>query len=576
MKKAIVWILAMVLLLGVCGCRRGSKGAGSQDASGVPSASSAPTYRGGVPGLATDASGTESTGTQESTQGTDPVGTGGHSPQSTAATTKASGQTATPTVSRPGSAPAVAANKSYTFKTPLLPGDKARQKLSVNPNRGFRLENYMNVENGKYTPEMYDSNGSYKGRDANASMATGWMMKFYSDYDYEAPQVIQTYFYLTQYRDKDLDQTAINHMNEYFQACRSMNMTIALRFAYVFVYERRDEQDCVSLEQMLRHMEQLKPVLAKNRDVLFCLEGGFYGEWGEQSGGSSWYQRGLSGTIIDHAVKMVPDDLWVVMRYYDGWSKTSAASKKRLGFHNDYICGFSHVWDTGGRWDTEAYQHTKLLSETVLFEGEMPWGSQLPNNLKNLNGWNVVKYLYDNHYTVLSCYHNNREGGSTYDMKKWRSVTVTPKLLKEHGMRYYDEWFKTAQGKEVYHSLFDYLQQFLGYHIAASDVQAKKAGTKAEVSLRLTNYGFAAPLALKAVRLVILNGSDKIVDSKKLCELVDLQAGTTLDLKASMTLPKSDQVYRVGLFLESHSAVGARLANDVDLAGQVNVLGTMN
>ena len=143
-------------------------------------------------------------------------------------------------------------------------------------------------------------------------------------------------------------------------------------------------------------------------------------------------------------------------------------------------------------------------------------------------------------------------------------------------MRYYDEWFKTAQGKAVYHSLFDYLQQFLGYHIAASDVQAKKAGTKAEVSLRLTNYGFAAPLALKAVRLVILNGSDKIVDSKKLCELVDLQAGTTLDLKASMTLPKSDQVYRVGLFLESHSAVGARLANDVDLAGQVNVLGTMN
>lgn len=548
MKRVIALVLAIVLLFTVCSCSKEPV-----DSDSTTTTTGTPTYVGGVPGIVM------------STAAGNTDGASGNNKTTTSKTSTTSAVSQT-----------VAANKTYTFEVPVLSGDKTQQKLMVNPNRGFRTENYMSVENGKYTPDMYDSQGNYKGTNNSAGSAISWMMKFYNDYELEAPQVVQTYFYLTQYRDKDLDQAAIDNMNAYFAACRKMNVTIALRFAYVFNYEQRDTQDCVSLEQMLRHMEQIKPVLAENRDVLFCLEGGFFGEWGEQSGGSTWWVNGQGGKIMDAAVEMVPDDLWVVVRYYDVWAQTKATTKKQLGFHNDYICGFSHAWDTGGKWTTEAYQHTKLLSSTVLFEGEMPWGGQLPNNATNLNGWDVVKYLYDNHYTVLSCYHNNREGGVTYDMKKWRSVTVTPQLLDQYGMRYYDEWFKTADGKAVARSLFDYLQQFLGYHLVSSDVTVKKTSTKADVSFSLTNYGFAAPLALKEIKLVIMDSNNNIVSSQKLCELVDLQAGTTKQFSVSMTLPSANEVYRVGLWIESHNSIGARLANDVEMVGQINLLGTMN
>ena len=416
-------------------------------------------------------------------------------------------------------------------------GDKAKDHLKSNPNRGFRTENYMNVENGMYSPALYDSTGKYIGASADSVTAKSVMYKLYDDYAYEAPQTIQTYFYLTQYHDKDLDQKAFDHMNDYFEACRKMNITIALRFAYVLHQQRAAEQDCVSLDQMLRHMEQLKPILEKNRDVLFCLEGGFFGEWGEQSQASSWFLRGDAGKIMDAAVKMVPDDLWVLCRYYKVWEQATAASKKQLGLHNDYICGFSHNWDTGGNWNTEEYKSAKRISSTILFEGEMPWGPQLPNGLKNLDGWNVVKYLSDNHYTMISCYHNNRESGNVHDMKAWRSVAVTPKLLDQYGLNYYPEWFQNAEGKTVNHSLFDYLQQFIGYHLVSSDVTVKKNETKAEVSFSLTNYGFAAPLALKAVKLVILDSKGNIVDAKELCKLVDLQADSTKYFNVTMTLP---------------------------------------
>ena len=561
MRKLIAFMLAVLMTVSVCGCKPSDDTAETtttQDQS-TAATTTRPTYSGGIPGLVITTIDNSADNTTTANNGA-----------TTTTTTKVS-TTTTTTVKEP-----IAQSKTYTFNVPILSGDKTKKKLSVNPNRGFRLENYMSVENGKYTPDMYDSNGNYRGENNQAASGISWMQKFYGEYEYEAPQVIQTYFYLTQYRNKDLDQKAFDNMNAYFEACRKMNITIALRFAYVFNYERMADQDCVSLDQMLRHMEQLKPILAKNRDVLFCLEGGFFGEWGEQSGGSSWYTSGKGGTIMNAAVEMVPDDLWVVVRYYNVWKQTNAVAKKQLGFHNDYICGYSHQWDTGGKWTTEAYMHAKLLSSKVLFEGEMPWGGQLPDGLKDLNGWNVVKYLSENHYTVLSCYHNNREGGITHDMKDWRSVAVTPSLLDQYGLNYYPEWFKTADGKTISRSLFDYLQQFLGYHLVSSDVTVKKEGTKADVSFSLTNYGFAAPLALKAVKLVILDKTGKIVDSKQICELVDLQARDTKDFNVSMTLPDTENVYRVGLWLENHNSVGARLANDIDLVGQVNLLGTMN
>ncbi|MBE5786417.1 MAG: DUF4874 domain-containing protein, partial [Clostridiales bacterium] len=230
--------------------------------------------------------------------------------------------------------------ETITFETPALCGDSYLQMLK-NPNRGFRLETYMSVGSGKYTPQMYTQDGDYKGADAGTDAAS-WLIRFVNDYQPESPVVAQVYFYLTEYRDRDLDQVAVDNMNEYFQLCRELGITVALRFAYVFNQFQEAKQDAVSLTQMLRHMEQLKPVLAANRDVIFCLEGGFFGEWGENSGDSPWVRRGEVGAIMNAAVRMCPEDLPIVVRYDWVREKITSTLRHRVGYHDDYIVGVSH------------------------------------------------------------------------------------------------------------------------------------------------------------------------------------------------------------------------------------------
>ena len=62
--------------------------------------------------------------------------------------------------------------ETITFETPALYGDSYRQLLK-NPNRGFRLETYMSVGSGKYTPDLYTQDGDYKGASAGTEAACG-------------------------------------------------------------------------------------------------------------------------------------------------------------------------------------------------------------------------------------------------------------------------------------------------------------------------------------------------------------------------------------------------------------------
>jgi len=140
------------------------------------------------------------------------------------------------------------------FDTPALSGKNARQMLK-NPDRGFRIENYMNVDSGRNGLQSYTVHGDYLGPNMGED-AIGALMNRLYDYNVESPTVSQMYFYLTEYRDRDLDQTAFDNMNAFFQACRQQKITLALRFAYIVTQGQEAKQE-PSLEQMLRHMEQL-------------------------------------------------------------------------------------------------------------------------------------------------------------------------------------------------------------------------------------------------------------------------------------------------------------------------------
>lgn len=88
--------------------------------------------------------------------------------------------------------------------------------------------------------------------------------------------------YLDQYRTSSLTPLELNEMTRGFEKLRETGMKAILRFSY---YDQ-DRGGTEPSQAIIRnHIDQLKPILKKNADVIAVLEAGFLGPWGE------WWER---------------------------------------------------------------------------------------------------------------------------------------------------------------------------------------------------------------------------------------------------------------------------------------------
>ncbi|OAM33629.1 hypothetical protein A7P98_09610 [Eikenella sp. NML080894] len=80
---------------------------------------------------------------------------------------------------------------------------------------------------------------------------------------------------LSQWRNQDLPQSYLNALDQGLS--RMKNVNAILRFSYDYTAAGQD----TNLAQVRRHIEQLRPILARNRDNIFVWQAGFIGAWGE-------------------------------------------------------------------------------------------------------------------------------------------------------------------------------------------------------------------------------------------------------------------------------------------------------
>ncbi len=80
---------------------------------------------------------------------------------------------------------------------------------------------------------------------------------------------------LSQWRNQDLPQSYLNALDQGLSKMKNVNAI--LRFSYDYTAAGQD----TNLAQVRRHIEQLRPILAKNRDNIFVWQAGFIGAWGE-------------------------------------------------------------------------------------------------------------------------------------------------------------------------------------------------------------------------------------------------------------------------------------------------------
>ena len=217
--------------------------------------------------------------------------------------------------------------------------------------------------------------GFYKYSDTQSSSSGGYgLLNQSSLTNYRTNQnitLVFRYFYLNDFVNSAIPQSYLNNMQTDFNRIRNAGLKSVIRFAY-----SDDYGDDVILDatkaRMLEHINQIKPILIANADVIAVMQAGFIGAWGEwyytdqaEFGGWGYNETNLTAAnyahrknITDAILNALPNTRAVQIRYpkmkqqmyntpaplppSQAYTNTSLA---RIGHHND--CFLSSNTDVG-------------------------------------------------------------------------------------------------------------------------------------------------------------------------------------------------------------------------------------
>ncbi|MDR1734610.1 MAG: DUF4874 domain-containing protein [Oscillospiraceae bacterium] len=420
---------------------------------------------------------------------------------------------------------------AVTSAAPLT--EEQKHALLQNPDRGFRMETYFTLGREPMVAYPSETEDPWEKLD-----------HFIEKYQPESPQVIQLYIYLSNYREKPLDDLAFAQLKQILEYLDSRSIRALLRFAY---QTEREELPDAAWSVVKGHLDQIGAFYQDNAklvaDSIYAMQMGFLGKWGELHSFINMKEKDLL-PLFNKVMSVTPKNLYVTIRYTEYMSYIKPGYRYRLGIHDDTITGLPKVHWSSFRYnepDNKA-KWEKTFSRTVN-DMEMPWdwekiygawedGAQdfiVPGyeNEPDERGyyyyasakspWEPVLEMFKvYHPMTYSLEHNWRESDPAYGaMLGWLDETVTADWLTEHGLPYNARLF--AEGGM---NPFAYLQYHLGYLLTLSE----KTADDGKVTFSIRNDGLAAPLTMQSMTIEA-DGKTYSVENWK---PMDLQGGKEL------------------------------------------------
>lgn len=162
--------------------------------------------------------------------------------------------------------------------------------------------------------------------------------------------LVRKYYLLSDFRNKPISQSFLDMIANDCQTARKAGVKLIVRFTYNWLGGGDDAPTSITLT----HLEQLKPLLQENYDVIAYMEAGFIGNWGEWHGSKnnhvdSWTLDASADAkqILHKILSVLPPQRMVALRYSKhkkqilGNNPLSSAeafngsSRARTGHHND-------------------------------------------------------------------------------------------------------------------------------------------------------------------------------------------------------------------------------------------------
>lgn len=287
-----------------------------------------------------------------------------------------------------------------------------------------------------------------------------------------------------------LSNNKIEEINRYFSIMRSYGYQVIFRVVYD---SKGDENPEPEFDDILGHIEQLKPIYTKNEDIIFVIEAGYLGAYGEWHDGKYDRSKEKRNQIIDKLLNVVPKSIQINLRKpsfitdYIGSNNTvtktnaySSESIARLGLHNDgYLASETDLGTFNKEDRDKSIEWQQKQTRYTLFGGESQKASSIYTNLDN-----AISDMKIRHCTYLN---------KTYDRevkKKWKNTLYSGT----------DSLYKGKTG-------YDYIQNHLGYRLILRkcNISPHYAYGTIDIDLQIENVGFGNIVRKKQIEIIYEN-----------------------------------------------------------------------
>ncbi len=248
----------------------------------------------------------------------------------------------------------------------------------------------------------------------------------------------RAYIRLDEYRDRPLPPAFLSQLDRQFKLARSAGIKVLPRFSYNFPTGKGDRSVDASLEITLAHIQQLKPILHQNADVIAALQGGFIGAWGEWHSSSHKLDRPEpKAKILAALLASTPTNRMVQIRYVQDiqasypqpLNRADAFRGKpqaRVGFKND--CFLSNHADSGS-YDPDVPALKNYLQQIAPF---VPVGGETcavspPEHRSDCPTAEAELAAF--HWSYLNSYYYEP------DLDRWRREGCYPSIAQKLGYR---------------------------------------------------------------------------------------------------------------------------------------------
>lgn len=304
-------------------------------------------------------------------------------------------------------------------------------------------------------------------------------------------------------KNQPLTPAKLAEIDNAFALARNNGIKVIFRAAYD--YSGMVAPEPTNKSVMLNHVAQLKPIFTKNEDVLFSVQGGLLGSWGEWH--STLYGDGpnykyneipvnVQKEVASALLAAVPKSRMVqirVPRYIRAINNDvkindstafNGSDVSRIGFHNDAIfygeddCG-TYSQEEFSSGDVE-YDRTDELNWLNTQMKYAPFGGESCGMSSYSDAANAVKELNQLHAHYLNIAYLESV------ISKWKSTSYNGE------------------------NTFSYISRNLGYKFLLNSIQVSSqvnAGGAFRLVLNVRNAGFGGLINERNLEVVLSNGT---------------------------------------------------------------------